>query len=473
MKTIRLLPLSYLHLIGAMLVAVPHYYHQVSGATLFTNLELGDFSENGLDRRLVEDCFRRQHFRSKEKDNKDEKYLDKNDHLKSPAHHCRQFVREDFGSSSSSTAAHFPTIRHLSRQHYYRQLIEQDERDRQRVIDCLLNATLASHATAAPTSQCYGLTWGPLVNEAESEVVEYDSGHRVMYSLRQSRIALHLRHAREDITIAQSCLYDRWQADRGHLCYQLIGIAGAHSSVSTTKSPSSSPAPSSSSSSNLFITQRKQNQKELYRRLLEQDHRDRHLVRHCVLYHQFDLYEPCRGITWPVTTSGKAKVKVFSQRRQARLEALVAEMKQSLLSLNADDEADQQQHQFSDNPPHSHHQQRLIVHSCLYSSAWVTVSGHHCHRIVRGELDSTDSLPGEQTARLHTLFTELKMKNLVTDCFDHHQTDHLPACYGISWGLVVGAAGDKGAQKEDHLFTPYLEAHRQIWQQLLRLAKCE
>ncbi len=249
MKTIHLLPLSYLHLIGAMLVAVPHYYHQVSGATLFTNLELGDFSENGLDRRLVKDCFRRQHFWSKERDNKNEKYLDK-DHLKSPAHHCRQFIREDFASSSST---HFPTIRHLSRQHYYRQLIEQDERDRQRVIDCLLNATLASHATAAPTSQCYGLTWGPLVDEAESEVVEYDSSHQVMYSLRQSRIALHLRHAREDITIAQSCLYDRWQADRGHLCYQLIGIAEAHSSASTTKSPSSS-------SSNLFITQRKQNQ---------------------------------------------------------------------------------------------------------------------------------------------------------------------------------------------------------------------
>ena len=47
------------------------------------------------------------------------------------------------------------------------------------------------------------------------------------------------------------------------------------------------------------LSARERVQRKLFQRMIQLDGRDRQLVKHCLLYHQFDLnYDACKGIAW-------------------------------------------------------------------------------------------------------------------------------------------------------------------------------
>ena len=336
-------------------------------------LQIGDLARQDIDRQLVEECF-----------------VHEEEWKNEPNSSCHQFA--------DSNTIWIGTVRQAYRRRMYIQMVQQNQQDQQIVLQCLLNQTLG-HWTLS--DQCHGVSWGKLLINKSN------------HTLRERQMVKHVIQFQEDINVVESCVYDKhWHVNVSHHCYLIMNSDNKHQTY----------------------TSRELIQKEMYLRFLEQDAKDRTLVRHC-FNHLFDQYEPCRGFTW------YNNVKIFSEKRHHRIHSLVNEYIDTIMNSEND------------------YKQQFVASCCLFIQTWLNQPSHFCHLFVNiNDINTKDNISG-----LFEQYEKLRTKNLVTDCFEYHQNDQFPACYGVSW--------DENANQNN--FVPYKENHRQIWSELLKLDKCK
>lgn len=94
--------------------------------------------------------------------------------------------------------------------------------------------------------------------------------------------------------------YDHsWLWDRSHHCHVVAYGAGKEE-----------------------FTTKERKLRSMFQEMIRSDQRDRQLVKHCVLYHQFDQnFEPCRGISWDRPKQAKMRdarlVRLWEQMMKA------------------------------------------------------------------------------------------------------------------------------------------------------------
>lgn len=228
-----------------------------SGGYLFPYAGRADFSKNGLDRRIVEECFKHREVWQYD-----------------PYNVCHDII--EFSKSEVS-------LKNIQRNELYYKLLQQDESDRQLVFECFRKVALDQNTRS---EECASISWGSQLTEENARTV------------REYRIALHVENATEDLSRAELCLYHEggWVAKEEHYCNQLIGVDINEAN----------------------LTPRQLRQRSLYKALLERDASDRERVRHCANYHQFFSVDFCRGITW---SKGPKRFSVKRQARIDALSA--------------------------------------------------------------------------------------------------------------------------------------------------------
>ncbi|KAI2807315.1 hypothetical protein BLOT_009279 [Blomia tropicalis] len=121
--------------------------------------------------------------------------------------------------------------------------------------------------------------------------------------------------------------------------------------------------------------------KRIYQKLVQRDNLDQRLVEHCFLYHQFDEFHECVGVSNGTHLNGFT----MSKARQTRISLLWKEYQDYMFRCikHFDDRNCIEKFDINKVCKHSSNQDCIQVMMCKYTSSWKTMPDHICYFLSR------------------------------------------------------------------------------------------